>query len=53
MAHMVYGYTFSIMEPEHLFMNGCFNWMIPDRYLGHGCFHHASIKKWLFKVPGF
>ena len=25
------------LEPDgHLFINGCFNWMIPDLYLGNG-----------------
>ena len=23
---------------KHLFINGCFNWMIPNLYIGNGCF---------------
>ena len=24
----------------HPFQNGCFNWMIPNLHIKHGCFHH-------------
>ena len=29
---------------KHLFINGCFNWMIPDLYLGNGCFTKHPFK---------
>ena len=25
-------------NPKHPFINGCFNWMIPNLYIGNGCF---------------
>ena len=25
-------------NPEQPFINGCFNWMIPNLYIGNGCF---------------
>ena len=31
-------------NPKQPFINGCFNWMIPNLYLGNGCFtKHPSI----------
>ena len=34
-------------NPKHLFMNGCFNWMIPNLYIGNGCFtKHLFINGW-------
>ncbi len=26
------------LEPQQPFINGCFNWMIPNLYIGNGCF---------------
>ena len=40
-------------NPKQSFINGCFNWMIPNLYIGNGwLFHQTSIYKWLFGVPG-
>ena len=25
-------------NPKQPFINGCFNWMIPNLYIGNGCF---------------
>ena len=34
--------------PNNHFINGCFNRMIPNLYIGNGCqFHQTSIYKWL------
>ena len=33
---------------KHLFINGCFNWMIPDLYLGNGCFTKHPFKTGCF-----
>ena len=33
------------LEPDgHLFINGCFNWMIPNLYIGNGCFTKHPFK---------
>ena len=32
------------LEPEHLFINGGFNWMTPNRYLENGCFTKHPLK---------
>ena len=29
---------------KHLFINGCFNWMIPNLYIGNGCFTKHPFK---------
>ena len=34
-------YTWNL---KHLFVNGCFNWMIPNLYLGNGCFTKHPFK---------
>ena len=41
-------------NPKRPFINGCFNWMIPNHYIKNGCFtKHPSINdKWLIGVPG-
>ena len=46
--------TIATWNPKQPFINGCFNWMIPNLYIGNGCFtkHQTSIYKWLFRVPG-
>ena len=31
----IYGYTWNPKQP---FINGCFNWMIPNLYIENGCF---------------
>lgn len=32
---------------KHLFINGWFNWMIPNLDIGNGLFYETSIKNWL------
>ena len=32
---------------KHPFINGWFNWMIPNLYIGNGLFYETSIKNWL------
>ena len=42
-------------NPKQPFINGCFNWMIPNLYIGNGCFTKHPffiIFLWLFGVPG-
>ena len=41
-------------NPKQPFINGCFNWMIPNLYIGNDkwLFHQTSILNWLFGVPG-
>ena len=35
----------NFLEPDgHLFINGCFNWMIPNLYIGNGCFTKHPFK---------
>ena len=29
---------------KHLFINGCFNWMIPNHYIRNGCFTKHPFK---------
>ena len=29
---------------KHPFINGCFNWMIPNLYIGNGCFTKHPFK---------
>ncbi len=54
-AFLPYGYimicTWNSKQP---FINGCFNWMIPNLYIGNCCFtkHPFIIYNWLFGVPG-
>ena len=38
-------------NPKQPFMNGCFNWMIPNLYIENGCFTKNPFI-WLFRVPG-
>ncbi len=47
--------TFPFLEPQgQPFINGCFNWMIPNLYIGIGWKSpFPSIYKWLFGVPGW
>ena len=40
-------------NPKQPFINGCFNWMIPDLHIRKWLFHQTSIYKCLFGVPGF
>ena len=35
---------------NHQLVNGSFNWMIPNRYIGN-VFDRASILNWLLRVP--
>ena len=42
----------STWYPKHPLQNGCFSWMIPNLYLGNGCFTKLPWKNWLFGVPG-
>ena len=44
----------NFLEPQgQPFINGCFNWMIPNLYIGNGWKSpFPSIFKWLFGVPG-
>ena len=43
----------STSNPKQPFINGCFNWMIPNLYIYRKwLFHQTSIYKWLFGVPG-
>ena len=44
--------TTSTWYPKHPLQNGCFCWMIPNVYLGNGCFTKLPLKNWLFDVPG-
>ena len=39
---------------KHPFVSACFNWMIPNLYMGNGCLvtKHPFKKKRLFGVPG-
>ena len=30
--------TLNAWNPKQQFINGCFNWMIPNLYIGNGCF---------------
>ena len=30
--------TTTAWNPKQPFINGCFNWMIPNLYIGNGCF---------------
>ena len=34
------------------FLNGCFNWMIPNLYIGNGCLSKHPFQLWFFGVPG-
>ena len=44
--------TFPFLEPQgQPFINGCFNWMIPNLYIGNGWKSpFPSIYKWLFQL---
>ena len=33
----------STWNPKHPFINGCFNWMIPNLCIGNGCFNKHPI----------
>ena len=37
-------HVISTWNLKHLFINGCFNWMVPDLYLGNGCFTKHPFK---------
>ena len=41
-GHLAYDlnqpFTEKSWNPKHPFINGCFNWMIPNLYIGNGCF---------------
>ena len=40
----IYIYTWNPKQP---FINGCFNWMIPNLYIGNGCFtKHPFFNGW-------
>ena len=39
-------------NPKQPFINGCFNWMIPNLYIQNGCFTKHPFIDWLFGVPG-
>ena len=44
----------SILVPDgHPLFNGCFSWMIPKSLFKKWLFHQTSIKKCLFRVPGY
>ena len=41
------------LEPQgQPFINGCFNWMIPNLYIGNGCFTKHLFINGCFGVPG-
>ena len=37
----------STWNPKQPFINGCFNWMIPNLYIGNGCFWDKPAKSWV------
>ena len=38
-TYLYRGYNpFTTWNPKQPFINGCFNWMIPNLYIGKGCF---------------
>ena len=37
LAEFIYPKT-RAWNPKQPFINGCFNWMIPNLYIGNGCF---------------
>ena len=42
----------STWNPKHPFINGCFNWMIPNLYIENGCFSKHPFINGCFGVPG-
>ena len=38
LAHPFFLHSFTSWNPKQPFINGCFNWMIPNLYIGNGCF---------------
>ena len=34
----IHNYQWYSWNPKQPFINGCFNWMIPNLYIGNGCF---------------
>ena len=44
MNFWVRGCSYLTWNLKHLFINGCFNWMVPDLYLGNGCFTKHPFK---------
>ena len=45
---------YAFLEPDgHPFINGCFNWMIPNLYIKNGCFTKHPFKTGClgFQVP--
>ena len=52
-AMLVYQRVIHAWYPKHQFLNGCFNWMIPNLYIKNGCFTKHPLKNGLFRVPGW
>ena len=43
-----------LLEPEgQPFINGCFNWMIPNLYIGNVCFTKHLFINGCLGVPGY
>ena len=49
---ITFGKLIRAWNPKQPFINGCFNWMIPNLYIGNGCFTKHPFFLRLFGVPG-